>query len=474
LIVSKDYRTRTGPKRVLEDVSFTLDMGERLGVLGRNGAGKSTLIRLVSGAERPTAGTITRAMSVSWPLAFGGAFQAQLTGVDNVRFISRLYSQDPDRNLAFVEEFAELGQYLREPVRSYSSGMRARLAFAISMIIEFDCFLIDEIAAVGDARFHERCNYELFDKRGDRAMMIISHDPGYLRDHCNRWAVLDRGRMTAFADFDAAHDHFIAQLRVSEVVRSAAQPFSRRMAAIDSLRRVAHDDEQFMALVRQADTARDRHDWAAAETGYAAALALHPYERSYWVQLGHVAREQGRAMRAEIAYRTACAFGEPPRVLAPFIAAVEQPGSAAPSAPVGVPDGGETRSQPPGYPDLALLAALAGGSGQIGDDEALALLRQPAGMEDVLARMLANRQGEAHPDAPRSALPESIAVVPGNAPLRRAWHEDLARLAGARQDALETALARGEDPLAALCGAGGLAGWALPAAAQLPAEAARA
>ena len=241
--VAKDYRTRTGPKRVLEDVSFTLDMGERLGVLGRNGAGKSTLIRLVSGAERPTAGTITRAMSVSWPLAFGGAFQAQLTGVDNVRFISRLYSQDPDRNLAFVEEFAELGQYLREPVRSYSSGMRARLAFAISMIIEFDCFLIDEIAAVGDARFHERCNYELFDKRGDRAMMIISHDPGYLRDHCNRWAVLDRGRMTAFADFDAAHDHFIAQLRVSEVVRSAAQPFSRRMAAIDSLRRVAHDDE---------------------------------------------------------------------------------------------------------------------------------------------------------------------------------------------------------------------------------------
>ena len=129
--------------------------------------------------------------------------------------------------------------------------------------------------------------------------------------------------------------------------------------------------KQFMALVRQADTARDRHDWAAAETGYAAALALHPYERSYWVQLGHVAREQGRAMRAEIAYRTACAFGEPPRVLAPFIAAVEQPGSAAPSAPVGVPDGGETRSQPPGYPDLALLAALAGGSGQIGDDEAL-------------------------------------------------------------------------------------------------------
>ena len=97
-------------------------------------------------------------MSVSWPLAFGGAFQHNLTGVDNVRFISRIYEQDIEENLAFVEDFAELGQYLQEPVRTYSSGMRARLAFAISMIIEFDCFLIDEIGAVGDARFHDRCN----------------------------------------------------------------------------------------------------------------------------------------------------------------------------------------------------------------------------------------------------------------------------------------------------------------------------
>lgn len=464
--VSKEYRTRTGTKRVLDGISFTLVKGERLGVLGRNGAGKSTLIRLVGGAEAPTAGKITRDMSVSWPLAFGGAFQGNLTGIDNVRFISRLYDQDPDHNLAFVEQFAELGQYLREPVSTYSSGMLARLAFAISMIIEFDCFLIDEIAAVGDARFHERCNYELFDKRGDRAMVIISHDPGYLRDHCNRFAVLNRGRLTTFAEFDEAHDHFLAQMRESEPVRAVAQPFLRRLAAIDSLRRVAHADEQFMALVRQADAARDRHDWAVAETGYAAALTLHPFERSYWVQLGHAAREQGRLARAEIAYRTACTYGESVRLLAPFIAAVGQHGNAAQSAAIAEPDGGETRLQPPGYVDIAILAALTRGATQIEDEEALALLRKGTSMEGLLAIML----DQVRSDNLSPTTPNGIAVVPGANALRSNWLEDLARLAGAQQGALQAALTRGEAPLSALRSAGGLTGWNL--AADISSEAA--
>jgi ABC-type polysaccharide/polyol phosphate transport system ATPase subunit len=206
--VRKIYPTRHGSKLVLDGVSFDLHMGEKLGVLGRNGAGKSTLVRLVSGAERPTSGSIDRQMSVSWPLAFGGAFQVMLTGVDNVRFISRIYNQDIDRNLAFVEEFAELGPYLREPVRTYSSGMRARLAFAISMIIEFDCFLIDEVGAVGDARFHARCDFELFEKRADRAMIIISHDAAYIRDHCTRWGVLHDAKLALYDDFELAYADF--------------------------------------------------------------------------------------------------------------------------------------------------------------------------------------------------------------------------------------------------------------------------
>jgi capsular polysaccharide transport system ATP-binding protein len=206
--VNKTYGTRSGPVHVLRDVNLTVEPGERVGILGRNGAGKSTLIRLISGAEFPTSGVIDRGMSVSWPLAFGGAFQASLTGYDNLRFICRIYGVDPADKLAFVEEFSELGIYLREPVKTYSSGMRARLAFAISMVIEFDCFLIDEIIAVGDARFHQKCHHELFVKRVDRAMIIVSHDASYIREHCTRAAVLNAGGLSHFESIDEAYEFY--------------------------------------------------------------------------------------------------------------------------------------------------------------------------------------------------------------------------------------------------------------------------
>lgn len=213
--ISKVYPTRSGDRTVLDNISFQLGHGEKLGILGRNGAGKSTLIRLVSGAERPTTGTINASMSVSWPLAFGGAFQNALTGLDNVRFISRIYKQDYRQNIDFVADFTELGLYLREPVRSYSQGMRARLAFAISMIIEFDCYLIDEISAVGDAKFHEKCEAELFHKRGDRAMLIISHDIEYVRVHCGRFALLNEGKLIFYPDFDQAHEAHNRNLHIN-------------------------------------------------------------------------------------------------------------------------------------------------------------------------------------------------------------------------------------------------------------------
>jgi len=206
--INKTYPTRSGPVEVLKDVNLSIAPGEKVGVLGRNGAGKSTLIRMISGAELPTSGEIHRLMSVSWPLAFGGAFQPGLTGLDNLRFICRVYGVDPTDKENFVQEFSELGIYLREPVKAYSSGMRARLAFAISMVVEFDCFLIDEIVAVGDARFTEKCHVELFEKRGDRAMIIVSHDPGYMRQHCDRAVVLSGGRMHEFPDMDEAYEFY--------------------------------------------------------------------------------------------------------------------------------------------------------------------------------------------------------------------------------------------------------------------------
>lgn len=202
--VSKIYNTRHGPVTVLDNVSLEINPGEKMGILGRNGAGKSTIIRLISGAERPTNGKIHRSMSVSWPLAFGGAFQGSLTGLDNLRFICRVYGTSTEDKINYVQEFSELGRYLREPVRSYSAGMRARLAFAISMVVEFDCFLIDEIVAVGDSRFHEKCRVELFEKRNDRAMIIVSHDPSYIRAHCNHAAVLVKGKLTFFTEIEKA------------------------------------------------------------------------------------------------------------------------------------------------------------------------------------------------------------------------------------------------------------------------------
>ncbi|MFA5171080.1 MAG: ATP-binding cassette domain-containing protein [Sulfuriferula sp.] len=204
----KRYHTRSGVSTVLDNINLQIAPGEKVGILGRNGSGKSTLIRLISGAERPTSGSITRGMSVSWPLAFGGAFQGSLTGLDNLRFICRIYDTSTEDKIPFVQEFSELGKYLREPVKTYSSGMRARLAFAISMVVEFDCFLIDEIIAVGDHRFHEKCRVELFEKRNDRAMIIVSHDPNYIRQHCQRAAVLVKGKMTAFDDLDEAFVYY--------------------------------------------------------------------------------------------------------------------------------------------------------------------------------------------------------------------------------------------------------------------------
>jgi capsular polysaccharide transport system ATP-binding protein len=206
--ISKVYSTRQGPRTVLSDVCLSVSKGQRLGILGCNGAGKSTLVRLISGVELPTRGCIHRGISISWPLAFGGAFQGSLSGLDNVRFICRVYGVATEPAIRYVEEFSELGVYLREPVKKYSSGMRARLAFGISMAVEFDCFLIDEIVAVGDNYFQEKSRVELFEKRSDRAMIIVSHNADFIRNHCQTAAVLSNGKLHSFEDVDAAYNFY--------------------------------------------------------------------------------------------------------------------------------------------------------------------------------------------------------------------------------------------------------------------------
>ena len=209
--VTKRYKTRHGAVTVLDDVNLTIKPGQKIGILGRNGAGKSTIVRLIGGSEQPDTGRVRREMTVSWPLAFGGAFQGALTGLDNLKFICRVYGTSAEDKIDYVQNFSELGRYLREPVKSYSSGMRARLAFAISMVVEFDCFMIDEVIAVGDSRFHEKCRVELFEKRKDRALILVSHDPSFIRAHCDSAAVLAGGKLHSFVNVDDAFEFYEQQ-----------------------------------------------------------------------------------------------------------------------------------------------------------------------------------------------------------------------------------------------------------------------
>ena len=196
--VYKTYGTVAGPNVVLNGVSALFPEGETIGILGRNGAGKSTLLRLISGVEKPDAGSVTRSGRVSWPLGFAGGFSPALTGEENCRFVARIYGESVDRVVVDARDFAELGSYFYMPVRTYSSGMRARLAFGLSMAVDFDVYLVDEVTAVGDQRFQEKCR-KAFADRGERSsLIIVSHNMSTIRSYCKRCAVLRGGKLRIF------------------------------------------------------------------------------------------------------------------------------------------------------------------------------------------------------------------------------------------------------------------------------------
>lgn len=193
-------------KPLFTGLSFDLSRGGRLAILGRNGQGKSTLIKMLGGILPETEGRIRWLMSASWPIGFGGGFQGSLSGLDNIRFLARIYSKDYKETLERVDQFAELGSALKQPVKHYSSGMRARLAFGLSLAIEFDCYLIDELVAVGDARFQQKCQEELFEHRAHRAFMMASHDTHLIAQHCDRALIIESGKAKMFTDIEEAVD----------------------------------------------------------------------------------------------------------------------------------------------------------------------------------------------------------------------------------------------------------------------------
>jgi capsular polysaccharide transport system ATP-binding protein len=186
--IFKFYRTDGFVKIVLDHVSTIFEPGRSYGLLGVNGAGKSTTLRLIAGTELPNAGRIRRTVRVSWPLGFAGGFHHLMTGRENVKFVARAYGAD----------------YLDVPVKTYSSGMMARLAFGVSMAIEFDCYLIDEITAVGDVRFQARCKQAFDQRRRNADLIVVSHSMGTIKDYCDQGAVLVDGQMIMFESVDSA------------------------------------------------------------------------------------------------------------------------------------------------------------------------------------------------------------------------------------------------------------------------------
>jgi capsular polysaccharide transport system ATP-binding protein len=214
--VSKTYHIRRFQKCVFSNLTFQIKRGESIGICGANGAGKSTLMRLISGVEQPTVGRVVRNMTTSWPIGYSSCFQPAMTGADNARFIARIYRQPEAALLDYVEDFAQLGAYLYQPVRTYSAGMQARLAFGISLAIDFDCYLVDEITGAGDERFRAKSEAALSRRRDTGTLVMISHDPYTLQQYCQRGAVLYAGNLTFYDTVAEACDvHHGLQMRAA-------------------------------------------------------------------------------------------------------------------------------------------------------------------------------------------------------------------------------------------------------------------
>lgn len=202
--VSKYYLTPTSRKVILDGLNLRLPAGSKVGLLGRNGAGKTTVLSMVAGTAPPVSGEIRRHGAISWPLGLGGSSHPDLTGAQNARFVARIYGVDTDALVQYVADFAEIGEFMNMPVRSYSSGMKARLAFGMAMGIEFDWYLVDEITAVGDSSF-KRKSLALFKSRLDTAgLLMTSHSIGTIRSYCTAGVVLEGGRARYFADVNEA------------------------------------------------------------------------------------------------------------------------------------------------------------------------------------------------------------------------------------------------------------------------------
>lgn len=202
-IFTLDGRTKV----VMRDVNLTFPSRVSVALLGRNGAGKSTLLQMIAGTLAPTAGRIVSTGTISWPVGFAGSFHPDLTGAQNARFVARIYGVDSDELIDFVKDFAGLGQHFHLPFRTYSSGMRSRLAFGVSMAIPFDTYLVDEVTSVGDAAFRVKSSAVFKARMETAGAFVVSHSMGLVRELCQVGVVLEDGQLTYYDEVDAAIAH---------------------------------------------------------------------------------------------------------------------------------------------------------------------------------------------------------------------------------------------------------------------------
>ena len=205
--VSKSFLQNGDRTIVVQDLTAVFPTGKSVGLLGRNGAGKSTLLRMIAGILRPDSGRIVTSGNISWPVGFAGSFNSELSGAQNTRFIARVYGVDTDELMDFVEWFADLGKQFNHPLRTYSSGMRSRLAFGVSMGIKFDTYLVDEVTSVGDKDFKQKAKAVFADRMKDSSAIVVSHSTRMIRDMCDSGAVLEHGTFTYYEDVAEAIEH---------------------------------------------------------------------------------------------------------------------------------------------------------------------------------------------------------------------------------------------------------------------------
>lgn len=206
--VTKIYSVKGVRKVILKDASFVFESHRNVALMGRNGAGKSTIMRMIAGIELPSSGSIRRDERVSWPMGFRSGFNGKMTGVENVRFIARIYGEETARVLSEVEDFSELGESIDLPISTYSSGMKARLAFGLSLAMDFDCYLIDEITAVGDRRFKMKSRARLRDRIADARVVMISHSERAIRKYCDCGVLVHDSKLYFYDALDELfHDY---------------------------------------------------------------------------------------------------------------------------------------------------------------------------------------------------------------------------------------------------------------------------